>query len=72
MGYDTHETITVDADREAIEALRQKAAQAGDEVMVHVCWVALGEKEPGQGGQQWPYSQEEAIAECALMIANAQ
>lgn len=54
-----------------IRQLRQHAATAGDEPTVHACWVALGEREPGVGGQQWPASVEEARAACAEMIAAA-
>lgn len=53
-----------------IETLRREAAQQGDDAMVHVCHVALGNREPGVG-QPWPRTREEAIAECARVIANA-
>lgn len=53
---------------EQIEALRREAAAAGDDPAVHCCWVALGKREPGV---TWPFSQEEARAECARIIAAA-
>lgn len=63
----TDTTIT----NEQIEALRREADAAGDDPMVHCCWVALGKREPGQGGQLCPSSQDEARAECARVIAAA-
>ncbi len=56
---------------EQIAALRREAAQAGDDAMVHTCWVALGEREPGTGDQQWPRSQDEARAACIDAINEA-
>lgn len=53
-----------------IRALKDEAASQGDDPMVHCCSVALGEREPGTGGQQWPASQAEAIAECARVAAH--
>lgn len=55
-----------------IRAFALEAADAGDDAAAHCAWVALGEREPGVGGQQWPHSQEEGRAEVARMIANAE
>jgi hypothetical protein len=53
-----------------IESLRREAGEQGDEAMVHVCHVALGNREPGRG-QPWPETREQALEECARVIAEA-
>jgi len=53
-----------------IESLRRAASLAGDDPLVHCCWVALGERPPGVGAP-WPRTQDEARAECARVIADA-
>lgn len=68
MTKTTIETIT----DEQIMDLASEARRQGDDAMVHVCFVALGEREPGTGGQQWPRSQEQAREECARVISDAE
>ena len=62
-GYDP---ITDDEIRE----LKDEAAAVGDEPMVHCCFVALGERDPGFGGQVWPETQDAARAACEEALEN--
>lgn len=57
---------------EQIRLLKTEAASQGDDAQAHVCFVALGDREPGAGGQIWPTSRAQAIAECERAIRDAQ
>lgn len=50
-----------------IRAIHREAIKASDDKMAHICFVALGEREPTA---EWPSTQEAARAECARIIAN--
>ena len=52
-----------------IRALLTEAQSAGDDYMCHVCWVALGEREPLM--TTWPSTADEARTECAYMLSDA-
>lgn len=54
-----------------IRELLFEAAGAGDDAQAHCCHVALGDREPGFGGQQWPASREDARRACLEAIAEA-
>lgn len=65
----TNTLITISDER--IRKFALEADQAGDEAACHCAWVALGKREPGEGGQLWPRSQEEARQEVIRMIWDA-